>query len=160
MGCDIHAWIEGKGKDGKWFVANPRYVDYGNPTKIRPVEEYDIRRNSALFAALANVSNDYDIPFIQENRGLPNNLASETRMEAEEWKSDGEGHSYGYVFPEELEIYATTYKNSENEILKRGAEAVKDLYYKLWDLSHEITDDTGINQLSINDIRLVFWFDN
>ena len=42
MGADIHAWIEGKDKNGNWFVANPRYVDFANPTRIKDVDEFYI----------------------------------------------------------------------------------------------------------------------
>ena len=45
MGIDIHMWVEGKDAEGNWFVANPRYVDYKNPEKVRDVKEFTVRRD-------------------------------------------------------------------------------------------------------------------
>ena len=49
MGIDIHMWIEGKDIEGNWFVANPRYVDYKNPEKVREVKEFTVRRDYTFF---------------------------------------------------------------------------------------------------------------
>lgn len=158
MGCDIHLWIEGKDKKGNWFVANPRYVDYGDPSQIRKVEEYDIGRSYLLFSALANVRNEQDIPFIQSNRGLPSDISEDVKFDAEEWR--GAAHSYGYVSATELGIYSYEYKDSDNPSIKDAAEQIFHLYNKLWILSWRIIDSETWDTLNIDDIRLVFWFDN
>ena len=158
MGCDIHLWIEGKDKKGNWFVANPRYVDYGEPSQIREVEEYDIGRSYLLFSALANVRNEQDIPFIQSNRGLPNDISKDVDFDAEKW--EGTAHSFGYVFARELEEYYYNNENSDTPSIKDAAEQIFHLYNKLWHLSWQIIDSETWNTLNIDDIRLVFWFDN
>lgn len=156
MGCDIHLWIEGKDRKGNWFVANPRYVDYSNPTKIREVEEYDIGRSYALFSALANVRNDNNIPFIQKSRGLPHDITEEVWYESNEWD---DGHSFGWVTLEELKDYFYKYQDSKVVTLKEAVDDIRRLYFECWDLSFNIRDD-NYDSLDVNDMRLVFWFDN
>lgn len=157
MGADIHAWIEGKDKNGNWFVANPRYVDFANPTRIKDVDEFYIGRNYPLFSALGNVRNEHDIPFIQKNRGLPEDVTDITEGAAADWDLDG--HSFGYVTAIELQDYFMSYINANDESIQLAAEAVKFLYYKLYNLAYEISDYEG-NCLNVYDMRLVFWFDN
>lgn len=157
MGCDIHLWIEGKDKKGNWFVANPRFVDYSNPTRVRDAEEYDVGRNYTLFSALANIRNDNKIPFIQESRGLPHDVTEDVRYEADNWDLDG--HSFGWVSVQEMQKYFYEYKYSNDETLKYAGEVVSQLYFECFSLSQSIRDD-NYNNLDIEDMRLVFWFDN
>ena len=88
MGIDIHMWIEGKDAEGNWFVANPRYVDYKNPEKVREVKEFTVRRDYALFSALANIENVSSIPYIQENRGLPEDISDILKSKSSQCNSD------------------------------------------------------------------------
>ncbi|MGT2638070.1 hypothetical protein ACVRWL_09940 [Streptococcus ratti] len=136
-------------KDGKWFVANPRFVDYNNPTRIRDVEEYYVGRNYTVFSVLANVRNYDNIPFIQENRGLPKDITQEVRKEANEWN---DGHSFGWVTLEELSDYFYKYQDSKAEVFKEAANDIRRLYFECWYLSFNIRDDS-YNSLDVNDMR-------
>ncbi|MGT2637039.1 hypothetical protein ACVRWL_04470 [Streptococcus ratti] len=160
MGTDIHAWVEAKDKKGKWFTINPRYVDLDDMNQLAPIGEYEIARSYLLFAALANVRNSWSIPFIQENRGLPQNISKETREEFEEFWRDGDSHNCGYVLPEELELYAIKNRHSDHEKIKEAAERIEKFYYELISLSREIVSQRTGKSLNIDDIRIVFWFDN
>jgi hypothetical protein len=87
MGCDIHAFVEQKDKDGYWEFAG----------------ELDIRRNYTLFAALANVRNGWGfagcdlgdpITPIAKPRGLPKDVTAPMQAESDSWYGDGHSHSY------------------------------------------------------------------
>jgi|GEM_PF-2210318 len=160
MGTDIHTWIEAKDKKGKWFTINPRYVDLDDMDKLAPVGEYEIGRSYLLFAALANVRNSWSIPFIQENRGLPQDISKEAREEFEELWSGCGAHNCGYVLLEELDLYAIKNGNFDNETIKEASGCIRNLYYDIFELSCEIFGQRTGKSLNINDIRIVFWFDS
>lgn len=124
--------------------------------KLAPVGEYEIGRSYLLFAALANVRNSWSIPFIQENRGLPQDISKKTREEFEELWSDGDAHNCGYVLLEELDLYAIKNGNSDNETIKEASGCIRNLYYEIFELSCEIIGQRTGKSLDINDIRIVF----
>jgi hypothetical protein len=71
MGCDIHAWVEKRGADGKWALVFPHKDDVGwnkwrnerptaaddGPRDAWRRADWDIDRNYNTFAILANVRN-------------------------------------------------------------------------------------------------------
>ena len=162
MGTDIYLWIEGKTKEGNWFVANPRYVRYDNPENLQELKEYEVGRSYPLFAALANVRNKHNIPFIQEWRDVPNHASAKVKEELECWR--GFGYGFGYISVPELKAYADKYSKEDDENIRYAAEQVKRLYDKLWNLGTEIVDESvDVNDeghtLRVENMRIIFWFD-
>lgn len=156
MGIDIHMWIEGKDVEGNWFVANPRYVDYKNPEKVRDVKEFTVRRDYALFSALANIENVSSIPYIQENRGLPEDVSDILKEKIDQYDSDQ--FSFGNISYNELEEYLFTNMNSNHLATIAAIASIQNLYRRINELCFEIIDD-DYNSLDKNTVRLVFWFD-
>lgn len=76
--------------------------------------------------------------------------------ESNEWD---DGHSFGWVTLEELKDYFYKYQDSKVVTLKEAVDDIRRLYFECWDLSFNIRDD-NYDSLDVNDMRLVFWFDN
>ena len=156
MGLYITAWFEGKDKKGQWFLANPRYVDYKNPEKVRKVKEFTVRRDYALFSALANIENVSSIPYIQENRGLPEDISDIIKSKSSQCNSDQFG--FGNISYNELEEYLFTNMHSKHLATIAAVASIQNLYRRINELCFEIIDD-DYNSLDKNTVRLVFWFD-
>lgn len=129
---------------------------------MQELKEYEVGRSYRLFAALANVRNEYDIPFIQEWRDVPGDASSKVKEELESWR--GFGHSFGYINVPELKAYADKYSKENDENIRYAAEQVKRLYDELWNLGTEIVDESvDVNDeghtLSVENMRIIFWFD-
>lgn len=154
MGTNIEIWIEGKDKKGNWFIANPRYVHFSNPNKIR-LKSFDVVRNYFLFAALSNVRNEHSVPYIQENRGMPKDASEHIKTEAEL----SEGSFLGYVYATELKEYYHRYVSSENDYERKAAMAIYELYNQLFQLCFNIFDDDSNDFLDVKSMRIIFWYD-
>lgn len=114
MGCDIHIYVEKKIGD-TWYPViplthnefyEPSDEEEGGPFN-RPLilnhRDYDIGRNYAVFAMLANVRNGYGfagvktgepIEPISEPRGLPDDVCAEIKEISDDWDMDAHSHSY------------------------------------------------------------------
>jgi len=132
MGCDIHAMIEKKGE--RWWI------NAGDP---------EIDRNYMLFAVLANVRNDGDIPYISEPKGVPDDCCPEFQAWCESWS--GDGHSYTYVTLSELHTFDV--KQKENDMCNGIRSAWRT---KLWRTLIATLEKQGKG----DSVRLVFFFDN
>lgn len=101
MGCDIHIHVEyrrtvdgaEKWLCGDYLLINPYYgLDEYEP-------EYSLvdfcgDRNYSRFATLANVRNYGNTPYIDEPRGLPDDVTAEVKKDYYRWGIDGHSHSY------------------------------------------------------------------
>ncbi|NOY60290.1 MAG: hypothetical protein GXO75_15375 [Calditrichaeota bacterium] len=140
MRCDIHAFFEIK-LNGKWHT-------YSQPR---------LERNYQLFAKMANVRNDYDIEPISEPRGLPEDISEVVKFEAKDWRTDG--HSYSWLNADEIAEVIEFHKS-----LFPREKFWEPEYYQWgflcgngWGHFNEYRNDYPEE---IEDIHLVFWFDN
>lgn len=113
MGCDIHIHVEYKknaftGYDanhepqyekrwvcGDYFKVNPYYAE-GEDDWEQPLSLVGFcnSRNYSRFATLADVRNYGDTPYIDEPRGLPEDVTAEVKKDSDRWGVDGHSHSY------------------------------------------------------------------
>lgn len=128
MGCDIHMYTEFK-HDGQWkncdhFMFNPSF----DPTRCKSFlsSQYQLvpffdDRNYDLFSVLANVRNYANTDYIDNHRGLPENVTLYVKSEYEDWELDA--HSASYFTLKELIDF-----HNENHPIKRcGMFAPEDL---------------------------------
>lgn len=142
MGCDIHAHTEVK-INGVWH-------HLGNP---------NINRSYDLFARMAGVRNDGSIEPIAKPRGLPEDATFISKFDSDRMGSDG--HSHSWLSGEELGELVKWYdaKKKEWEPDKWFSFEYHGLGYCFgngWDVK-QYPDDYPA---SVEDARIVFWFDN
>lgn len=138
MGCDVHAYVEIK-VDGKWELYNqPR-----------------LNRNYDLFERMAGVRGDIRNA-IDDPRGLPGDVSKVVLLEATYWRLDG--HSYSWLTMKELNDLEDTGQKLE--------------WWSNWEapfgyLCGNTYCNDSINRMNkhqsigkVEDVRLVFWFDN
>lgn len=101
MGCDIHIHVEYKrsiGGEVQWLCG-----DYFRINPYKGYEQYEPdqilvgmcdERNYSRFAILADVRNYAKNPYIDDPRGLPDDVTAEVLKDSEQWGIDGHSHSY------------------------------------------------------------------
>lgn len=111
MGCDMHAILEEKNAKGKWEM----------------LESYDVDRQYALFANLADVRNDGTIAPICQPKGWPVDGSLGAQKLREHWDSDG--HSASWLTGAELAAHRFNYDGTPlllhdwlNDIARAGEE--------------------------------------
>lgn len=127
MGCDIHMHLEYK-KNGKWWCGNyyrinPYYYEKGSNEPKYTKECWCESRDYGLFATLANVRNYSGNDYIDDPRGLPEDVTAEVEEDSDYWGIDG--HSHSYLTLRELIEY-----RDNNPFLKRSGLVSKEEYDK------------------------------
>lgn len=131
MGCDIHAHFEIK-VDGEW-------LHYSQP---------HIHRNYELFGKMAGVRGD-EQP-VSLAKGLPKDMSKTTILESIWLGADG--HSHSWLNSKEIAEVIKFHESQTDPSI-----AYKVSHEHGWDSFEKYRDDYPEE---IEDIRLVFWFDN
>lgn len=148
MGCDIHSHIEVK-LSGVWHYFSP----------------VGMWRSYATFAKMAGVRNWDEGPKpISEPKGLPKDVSFMTKFHSDKYGIDGHSHSW-LAYDELIELL----KFFKDEGLKKpwGSHYEDDnnkwADFGVWLFGNSIS---GFNKYpndypeELEDVRLVFWFDN
>lgn len=166
MGCDIHMHVEFKrpnwSSDVGWKCGD--YFTIVDPTDPKCEPEYVglcEHRNYDRFAILADVRN-YDRKYISSPRGLPEDVTDYVMKEYKTWIDDA--HSTSYLTMREIVEFHESEKPTDifgNYILEPLIDRLTqraDELYLLYE--HEVKDPTPSALRKMEDIRIVFWFDN
>ena len=149
MGCDIHGIVEFK----KTYSHR-----WDGLMDLRPL----LGRNYALFSILANVRNDRKkrldhFPITD----LPDDLSDETKEQMDYWKDDG--HSYNCLHIDDLGmIKGHEYYFQELKDVQEGDMIIpvwEYIQYE-WKLLMSFLRTLKEKGDGIEDIRIIFWFDN
>lgn len=160
MGCDIHMHAE-KRVDGKWVKAE-RVIPknkYGDPLE---------NRSYGYFGWLADVRNYSEIPPIAQPRGVPDDMAPETKASFESWDSDAHSASWLTVdeilavdFEQIIEDRRVTRQTGPNSwsggCTAEPGEGKKET---LREFLGEYTINALLKLRDEGVERIVFWFDN
>uniref|UniRef100_A0A6H1ZCY1 Uncharacterized protein n=1 Tax=viral metagenome TaxID=1070528 RepID=A0A6H1ZCY1_9ZZZZ len=140
MSTDIHAHFEIK-------VGN-RWLHYSKP---------HLERNYQLFAKMANVRNYDEVEPISMPKGLPYDISKVTELENKWWDSDG--HSHSWFNAQEIKEIIEYHEEiiGEENIYKVYLDQWNYLNGNSWDSFEQYREDY---LPEVQDIRLVFWFDN
>lgn len=137
MGCDVHGWFEIK-INGTWYAYS----------------QLSFNRNYDLFAKMAGVRNYNGIDPIAPPRGLPADISVVTAIYAKMWKVDG--HSWSWLNAREIKELYQFHVNFSN--MPRW-KLVEEWGY-LFDHEWSSFIDNKCRFEPVEDIRMVFWFDN
>jgi len=160
MGCDIHAHLEIKivpkdfREQVKGALSQSTGWYYYSPVKIY--------RNYHLFSFMANVRNyDKQIRPLDDPRGIPEDASLITRMERDAWGMDG--HSHSWLGLDELVLL----KNYciKNKMISWGSYKDEDFepflnVYLFGNYITSLKEHPEEYPSELDDVRLVFWFDN
>lgn len=153
MGCDIHLVLERRHRD-KW-IAVDTFTGHHRARWALKKGEYNWSpplasdRNYDRFAKLAGVRGDGPEP-----RGVPPDASETTQYMVERWGEDGHSHSW-LPLAEAVKIWAETeFGDSEptDSMGKHNRQYPTSYFFGV-----DIPEGSGE---SIDDYRLVFWFDN
>ncbi len=165
MGCDVHAHLEIK-------VGN-RWHHYSSPY---------INRNYDLFTKMAGVrSNGSSIVPISMPKGIPEKLSVVTKLDYESWGMDA--HSTSWFNAEEIkqiidfhiryncevpdhipeaqgEKYITEKSRTNSDIRRNAYEIRSGWGYLFGCYLSDFVENREELPIKVQNIRLVFWFDN
>lgn len=141
MGCDIHAFVEVKVNDTWHTYAKPR-----------------IKRRYDLFEKMAGVRGDVENAMVAP-RGLPQDVALVTKIEADSWGEDG--HTYSWLSCREV-------ADLIGWMDRKMKKLCPDEWYSFEHMELGYIGGNGWDSFvagsqsypRFDDVRLVFWFDN
>ncbi len=133
MGCDIHIHFEIK-VDDEWLHYSAPRID----------RDYD------LFEKMAGVRGSVENAIVAP-KGMPDNVSKTTLMEFRWLGSDG--HTFSWLNKKEIRELCYLY----TETIAESWEQIGYLFGNDWKFFDEYRKDYPPE---IQDIRLVFWFDN
>ncbi len=144
MGCDIHGFVE----INIYVKSNFKY-------QWVVLERLDIPRNYGLFGLMGNEHRGTKVLF--PKRGLPYDLSPEVQIQNTLWGVDGHTHSWlsfkevSWVLGRHKKLFPDHY----------DSEHYSPIYFQemFW-CENEIKQLEKRIQLSVNDIRLIYWMDN
>jgi hypothetical protein len=143
MGCDIHAHVELKLADGRWHHWTAPHID----------------RNYNLFTKMAGVRafGDEIVP-IDQPRGLPCNVSETTRLMRENYGSDG--HSDSWLSLDELKVLEAWWNDHTKPY--QAERFVHGRVFELAIMGNYLAGNGVTDELpkGVQDVRIVFWFDN
>lgn len=102
MGCDIHMHVEYKDNNKDQWICGD-YLHQSCSDRVMPgytFEEFFGDRNYSLFAILANVRNYGNTEYIDDPRGLPDDVSDFVKNAYEDWRLDA--HSCSHLTLKEL----------------------------------------------------------
>lgn len=136
MGCDIHFHVEVK-INGKW-------EHYSHPS---------IQRYYYLFAKLAGVRNSEGIKPVVEPKGLPSDMSNLTKIDADYWGLDR--HSSSWLNAKEIAKVESWWNDLDNGSIE------SEVWGYLFGNPISGPEEGGAGYpREIEDVRIVFWFDN
>lgn len=172
MGCDIHTYVEVR-NGGRWEMTGPVFPldEFGQEWEKRTHTEHPFDwRAYGMFGFLANVRNYACIPVIAEPKhSLP---ADVSKAVEDEW-SNSDGHTVTWLMLRQLVEFnydqvfwnrRVTRRLSANALTGAGlAEEGEGTRLTVREfLGADFFRDIEIMKTlgSLDDVRLVFWFDN
>lgn len=166
MGCDIHMVVEKRDKERERWVGLHAFP-YARVTVYGRIEGQEERvtvedtthwrmrwRNYGLFAAIAGVRGKGPAP-----RGMPDDASDLAVMEVDEWGSDGHSHTW-MLLSEALRPFVV---HQIEEAAWATAVAGKLTGMDDWEWAGSFLEHFGVSLNdgeTLDDYRLVIWFDN
>jgi len=151
MGCDIHLYIERK-VNGNWLSCNTwvQKLDEKNRIFFTAIDKFSYR-NYKLFAALCGVRNNksYNITPLANLKGMPNDVSEIVYQAYDRWKD--EYHSISY-----LSIYELDPLFGKGDVFPEFFAQIMDKIDRISMSEFNIIDEDH----RVEDVRIVFWFDN
>jgi len=173
MGCDIHSFAEVR-RNNKWEIVKEHFsLDEFNRkyyNKEKGDNPFDWRSYS-MFGFLAGVRNYSCCEPISESKGIPEDVCEEIKEEYERWDSDA--HSASYLTLRELIefdynqiLWDRRITREESPNCFNGAALANEGEGKMITYREHLGESffkhlEELNQLGeLDDVRIVFWFDN
>ena len=170
MGCDIHSYAERrKDKTKKWEIVKDHFTLDDFDKDWYKKEKGDCPfdwRNYGMFGFFADVRNYSRCETLSELKGIPDNATIEVKKEYEDWDSDA--HSASFLTLKELLDFDYDKEFWNRRIMRNGNGAAlaeegegEMVTYRDFLGNSYFQHLKELKQLgSLDNVRIVFWFDN